>query len=209
MLDIRTSVQRQPSEQTLHVDALNSGAEVLHGGFTVTMKGYTRTIPLAVVGDTLSFPIVLHKGDGAIWAGVRFSPEDYLHATDILAQVVDKNGLAQAEQVFNKPEEWIFVPNFDRSADSVTYWLKLIFAQANYDHPRTIPFDLIEKHVRPNDAMSIGPYGGAEIVPYVPLSISAKIVPGLIPPGFLGLGEVAFKPRDTDQTATWEFTFDR
>src|SRR5205823_2047066 len=67
MLGVRSSVVRDSSNRMLVVDAVNNGNEMLHGSFSDTVKGYGRTLRDTMHGDTFSMPLMMHKGDGALW----------------------------------------------------------------------------------------------------------------------------------------------
>jgi hypothetical protein len=205
MLDIEPRVQRDGDGHSLTVDAVNVGDRIVTGSFTYTMKGYGRAVRDTMRGDTFSMPLVMRKGDGALWISPRFSRETYNRATDILARIVDAEGNVQGQETYNQPAEWLFIPNFDRSADSTVYHLQIIFGSANYDKIAPIPIEIIEHHVHPSDAHQLDGYVGTELVPYIPESLTTKLPAETIPTGYYGLGDLTFKPRGEDQGITWEF----
>jgi len=203
MFDIHASVERAGQIRELKVEAENTGVEPVSGNFTYTVKGYGRVLHDTIDSDTFRVPITLYKGDGALWISPQFSPEAYMKATDILARLVDADGNVQADEVYNKPQEWLFLPNFNRDADSTNFWLEIVFGSAEYDTSLDIPIDVVEHHVYPTDPGSLGGYGSSQWIPFIPQTMRATL-PTMddVPPGFYGLGEINFKPRNGNQGAT-------
>jgi subtilisin family serine protease len=209
MLDLRTTTTEIGGAQVLNVVATNTGNDILAGEISYTMRGFGRVLHDTLRGDVLTVPIRLSKDDGAVWLTPRFTPEAYMHATDILARVIDAHGAVQAEETYNQPETKLFLPNFER--DTATCYLQIVFGEANYERPQDIPVDIVEEHVRSADPKPVGgAIGGLELVPYVPKRFSTKLVSGIpIPPGYEGLAEATFKPRGREQTISFPFRFPR
>jgi subtilisin family serine protease len=211
MLELKTDVARSGDGRQLNVEALNSGSQVLRGSLSYSLKGFGRVVLDTMHGDTFSMPLKFQRGDGALWISPRFSRENYLHATDILAQIVDTAGNVQAQQTYNKPDEWLFMPNFNRESGSgERYTLQVIFASGNYRNLPDIPIEIIENHVRPSEPRSIGSYGASEFIPSIPEEYHASLtsVPD-IPAGYYGLGDITFKSPAGDQVVPFEFRFDQ
>lgn len=208
MLDVRSSVASIGGSQVLSVQATNDGNEIVQGEFSYNVRGFGRVIRDTLRGDVLKIPIHVRKEDGAVWLTPRFAQEEYMRATDILARVVDARGNVQADETFNRPEVKLFVPNFER--DTATYYLQMIFGRSNYEQPQDIPITIEEEHVRSSEPKPFGGLSGTELVPYVPKEFTTKLQSGIvIPVGFEGLGELAFKPRGKDQVITFPFRFPR
>jgi subtilisin family serine protease len=211
MLEVRPEVVGYGNNRTLELEAINRGDEILAGSFNYTVKGYGRTVQDTMRGDTFTMPVVLYGDDGALWIAPTFSDEDYMRATDILVQIVDQQGNVQSQEAFNKPQEWLFLPNFDRTADSSRFTLRIIFGSANYEDLPDIPIKIIENHVRPTDPKPLGGFRSPDMVPYIPQHLEGDLTPSLamIRPGYHGLGEVIFKPQGSDQSVTFEFEVGR
>lgn len=208
MLSMEPKVVHNGGSGTLEVEARSTGRRPVEGDFTYTIKGYGRVMQDTMQGDTWSMPITMRKGDGALWISPKFTPEDYMRATDILVRIVDESGYVQAEEPLNTPSTWLFLPNFYREADSTRYTLEVIFGSANYENIKGIPIQITEHHVRPSDPRTLGGFGTL-LYPYIPETLRAKIPSGLgTPQGYYNLGEISFKPRGSEQTVTMEFTFE-
>lgn len=209
MLDVEPLVEQIGDTRHLRVKATNSSIEPIRGDFSYTIKGYGRTFRDTMKSDTWSYPLTLKKEDGALWIKPRFTNEDYMRSTDILVRLVDENGSVQAEEPLNTPSAWLFLPNFNREADSTRLWLQVIFGSAHYNRVGPIPIEIVENHMRPSEPHSLGGYGATELYPYIPETLTSKISGlGNTPRGYRWLGEITFKPRGSDQTVPFEFTMD-
>ncbi len=208
MLAVTPQVERIGTSTQLNVEAINTGVDPLRGDFTYTVKGYGRTIRDTMRSDFYSIPLVMRKDDGALWVRPTFSDEDYMRATDILLQIVDAEGNVQAEQALNTPGEWIFLPNFNREADSTKLWLRITFGTTNYERFLPVPVTVVENHMRPSDPRPLSGYSAGEIYPSIERTFSTKMS-GLIdaPRGYHQIGEIGFKPRGSEQSIPFEFTF--
>lgn len=212
MLDLDVRTYDAGGAKELEVTALNSGTTPIEGKVEYTLKGYGRTIRDTIRNHFHRTPVRLSRHDGALWIAVRFAPEEYMRSTDILIRLVDSAGQSQAQEDFNTPEEWIFLPNFDRGAEDKWYFLEVVFGSA-YDREESesdaveeaimimgeeatdaVPFEIVEKHVRPTDYERLGSYGDDELYPYVPRTMRGTLpaLEGGIPEGFKGLGELRF-----------------
>jgi subtilisin family serine protease len=207
MLDVKPTVESySPTNQQLKVELRNTGTTPLQGDFSYTIKGYGRTVRDTMHGDTYSRPFTMRKGDGALWLMPRFADEDYMRATDILVRIVDENGAVQAQEALNTPSTWLFLPNFNRDADSTRYRLEVIFGSANYTQLPNIPIEITENHMRPSDPRSLGGLLNQDIMPYIPEVRQARLPsPADTPRGYATLGDINFKPRGSDQPVTFEF----
>jgi tripeptidyl-peptidase-2 len=207
MVDFNVEVVGEEREREAVVTAVNSGHETVNGTTAVTAKGYVRTVIDTIRSDTFSMPLTMRKDDGALWIGPVFEPKDYNRTTDILARIVDEDGNVQAEEAFSTPSEWVFLPNFNREADSTRFRLELIVGFArDADLPR-IPITIIEKHVRPSEPRPIDGWSGTELVPYVAQTYRGRMPTTPIPAGYRGLGEMSFKLRGDETPITWEFEY--
>jgi hypothetical protein len=207
MLSVQPTVTRAGNQRLLDVKAVNTGGTPIKGDFNYTIKGYGRTFSDTMKGDFWSFPLTMRKTDGALWIQPRFSNEDYMRATDILVKIVDEDGNVQAQEALNTPSTWLFLPNFNREADSTRLWLQVNFGSANYNRVSGIPIEVTENHMRPSDPHTIGGFSGSEIYPYIPENATTRLPSTSEPPrGYRTLGEVGFKPRGSDQTISFDFT---
>ncbi len=208
MMSMAPSVVRSGTARQLELQTRATGTRPVEGDFTYTIKGYGRVVQDTMKGDTWSMPLVMRKTDGALWISPRFTPEDYMRATDILVRITDESGYVQAEEPLNTPSTWLFLPNFYRDADSTRYRLEIVFGSATYGTIPDIPIEITEHHVRPSDPRSLGGFGTL-LYPFIPRTLKAKIPAGLdTPKGYYNLGEISFKPRGSEQPVTMEFTFD-
>jgi hypothetical protein len=209
MVDVTPEVIARGAARTLELGIRNSGSKIIEGAFSQTIKGYGRTIRDTMRADTFSMPIVMRKGDGALWISPSFTPEGYLRSTDIHARIIDSEGNVQADESFNQPAVWLFLPNFERNADSTRYRLEIIYGAANDGKFAPLPITIVENHVRPSDPVPLGGYGGLTLVPFVPRRAVSQIGDLQIPPGYHGLGEITFKERGADQPISWEYPIPR
>ncbi|HVZ38234.1 MAG TPA: S8 family serine peptidase [Candidatus Kapabacteria bacterium] len=208
MMSVTPTVERSAGPPSLHVEVENNGTTPIRGDFNYTIKGFGRTFLDTLHSDFASIPLVMRKGDGALWVRPRFADEDYMHATDILVQIVDADGNVQAQEPLNTPSTWLFLPNFNHESDSTKLWLQVNFGAAHYEHFGAIPIEVTENHMRPSDPHSIGGMVSSEIFPSIPRSVTARLSSTIqTPPGYHQIGEVGFKPRGSDQTIPFEFTF--
>lgn len=189
------------------ITAVNTGNETINGTTSITMKGFVRTTIDTLRRDSFSMPLVMRKDDGALWIQPSFDPKDYNRATDILARLVDESGNVQAEEAFDTPSAWLFLPNFDHEADSTVYRLEIVFGFARDTNLPKVPITIVEKHVRPSDPRPVDGWNGTELVPYIPQTFRGKLPETPIPAGFSGLGELSFKQRGEDTPLTWEFEY--
>ena len=202
--------------------AYNTGTRPVSGSFEYTLKGYARTVRDTLRGQRYRKPVKLGRNDGALWLAVRFSPEDYMKSTDIMLRLVDSSGQVQANEAYNGPEEWVFLPNFYRDSIERWYFLEIVFGSANELELETmkgdagesattvvwenegasdlIPFDIIEKHVRPTDYEKLGSYSTRELYPYIPRILTGAMptLEGGIPEGYRGLGELRFTKSENE-----------
>ncbi|MBC8144661.1 MAG: S8 family serine peptidase [bacterium] len=206
MLDFDVAIVGDETREAV-ITAVNTGNKTINGTTSITMKGYVRTIVDTLRRDTFSMPLVMRKEDGALWIQPSFDPKDYNRSTDILARLVDADGNVQAEEAFGTPSVWLFLPNFDREADSTNYRLEVIFGFARDSDLPKVPITIVEKHVRPSDPRPIDGWSGSELVPYIPQTFRGKLPATPIPAGYNGLGELIFKPRGEDTPITWEFEY--
>ena len=209
MVDITPEVIARAKGRTLDLSIINGGSRMIEGSFTQTVKGYGRTVRDTMKADTFSMPLVIRKGDGALWISPSFTPEGYLHATDITARIVDAEGNVQADESFNQPSVWLFLPNFERTADSTKFRLEIIYGDAGGGAFPKLPISIVENHVRPSEPSPLGGYGGFTLVPFVPRHAMATMPDFDIPAGYHGLGEITFKERGAEQTITWDFPIPR
>ena len=207
MLDFDVDVVGSGAAREAIVSAVNTGSQTITGTTGITMKGYMRTVRDTMRADTYSLPIVMRKDDGALWINVVFDPKDYNRSTDILARLVDDDGNVQTDEAFGTPSTWLFLPNFEREADSTRYRLEIIFGHASDGVIPEVPITIIEKHVRPAEPRPIDGWTGTELVPYVPQTLRGKIPVTVIPKGYVGLGELSFKQRGEETPLTWEFFY--
>lgn len=208
MLQVDAVVTTVDTLRHLHVTARSTGDRMLNGRFSYGLKGYGRLLHDTLAGDRLRIPVTIHPEDGALWITPRFSKEHYLLATDILARLVDEDGIVQAEDAFNQPSVQLFLPNFER--DRATYFLEIEFGAAAADASGLhIPIEILEEHVRPNDPRSLGGFSGTELVPYVPTTLHGVLPALTIPAGYYGIGELFFQPERSEARIPFEFRIDR
>lgn len=222
MIDVSTEVVDHGEVRELRLSAYNSGVEPIDGSFEYTLKGYSRTIMDTLRGERYRRPITLGAHDGALWVAVRFPPEEYMKSTDIMLQLVDSSGQVQAEQPYNSPEEWVFLPNFFRDGVERGFFLDLVFGLANELQPNAMKvetdgsgttsvwgdaepddiviFEIIEKHVRPTDFIKLGSYSTRTLYPYIRRTFTDEMpeLEGGIPAGFHGLGELRFTESENE-----------
>ncbi len=205
MLSMKPEVFTENGKRFLQLTVMNTSTEPMEGSFQQTVKGYGRVHRLTMEGDTLTMPLTMWKGDGALWVTPQFTPEGYMKSTDILARIVDENGYVQADEAFNRPAESLFIPNFNRDADSTAFNLEIIFGAAEYDEPPSIPIAIKEHHVYPTDPRGFSG-GSGELIPYVPVTLKAQLPDFTLPEGYYGIGEITYKPRSgSAQSVTVEF----
>ena len=113
---------------------------------------------------------------------------------------LDEAALARAmfsddvvSETFGTPEAWVFQPNFLRDGNDRGLFLEIVFGSAR-PVEEAIPFELVEKHVRPTDYESIGTRDDRTLYPFIPRTMSEELpsLEGGIPDGFHGVGEVRF-----------------
>ena len=213
MLGIEANARATEGGATLDVTARNTGTEPIAAKLEYTLKGYSRIVEDTIRKNFYRTPIRVGKDDGALWLAVRFAPEDYMRSTDILIRLVDSSGQSQAQEVYNGPEEWVFLPNFYRDEKEAWYFLEIVFGRAvpqeeeemlddteddfgyGEDAPSGIPFRIIEKHVRPTDSDVLNGYGERYFYPYIPRSFTVEVqeLEGGIPEGFFPLFDLRFE----------------
>ncbi len=202
MFEIDTKVERSGAVADLTVEVTGTGTEIVEGTFSHTVKGYGRTVRTVMQGDTFSMPITMYKGDGALWISPKFTPENYMKATDIFVRLLDAEGNTQADEVYNKPQEWLFLPNFNRDADSTVYLLQMVFGSAGYERLPDIPLEIIENHVYPSDSRMLSGQSGSTWIPFIPQTLRGTLPADMpIRAGYHGLGEINYKPRNGNQNA--------
>lgn len=209
MLSVKPEVFTENGQRFVQLTVMNTGATPIEGSFQQTVKGYGRVNRVTMEGDTLTIPLTMWKGDGALWVTPQFTPEGYMKSTDILARIVDENGYVQADEAFNRPAESLFIPNFNRDADSTAFNLEINFGAANYDDLPSIPIAIKEHHVYPTEPRSFSG-GSGQLIPYVPLTLKAQLPEFRLPEGYYGIGEITYKPRSGNaQSVTMEFLIER
>lgn len=219
MLDLDVETYTAGRTRELSVTARNGGTAVLDGKMEYTLKGYARTVRDTIRNNYYRAPVKLSRHDGALWISVAFPPEEYMRATDIMVRLIDSAGQAQAQEDYNSPEEWVFLPNFERGEEDKWYFLEIVFGAAiaaeredateGEEDPvmmeegdaDAVPFRILEKHVRPTDYLRLDSYGEREIYPNIP-RVMTGILPELeggIPEGYKGLGEIRFTRSGYDE----------
>lgn len=222
MVTVQTESVDRGDWKDFILTAYNTGTHPVSGTFEYTLKGYGRTVRDTLYGERYRRPVKLGRYDGALWLAVRFAPEDYMKSTDIMLRLVDSSGQVQAKEAYNTPEEWVFLPNFYRDSIERWYFLEIVFGSANEPKPQAIkgdagesvtavmwkdegdagmiPFDIIEKHVRPTDYEKLGSYSTRELYPYVPRILTGELptLEGGIPEGYRGLGELRFTKSENE-----------
>ena len=213
MLDVKTDLRTQGKRGDIVLTARNTGTKPVSGTFEYTLKGYGRRVQDTIRGSFYRAPIKLSRYDGALWLAVKFSPEDYMRSTDIMIRLVDSSGGSQAQEVYNTPEEWVFLPNFYRDSLDRWYFLEIVFGAAtpasssgfssgsstefSFDEGSAdmIPFEIIEKHVRPTDFERLNGYGERDFYPYIPRTFTGELpeLEGGIPEGYRPLGDLKFE----------------
>lgn len=231
MLTVKAETVASDSGADLRLTAHNTGTTRLKGTFEYTVKGYSRVVRDTIRDGMYRMPIKLSKYDGALWIAGHFTPEEYMKSTDILLRLVDSSGQVQAREAYNSPEEWVFLPNFNRGTEDTWYFLEIVFgsayepsgegasgggsnggAMASFDSENNkdaVPFELIEKHVRPTEFEKLGSYDSRTLYPYLPRTYVGELpeLEGGIPEGYVGLGEVRFTAEnDEDRKVEAEFT---
>ena len=211
MLDIDAKPNATKGSSELIVTAQNTGTEPIAGKLEYTLKGYSRTVRDTIRNSFYRAPIKVGKHDGALWLAVRFAPEEYMQSTDIMIRLVDSSGQSQAQEVYNGPEEWVFLPNFYRDEEERWYFLEIVFGTAipteegvddseedrDFDDPTSdaIPFQIIEKHVRPTDFERLNGYSERFFYPYIPRTFTGEApeLEGGIPEGYYPLFDLRFE----------------
>lgn len=225
MLDLDVETYSVGRTKEVAVTARNSGTTMLDGKMEYTLKGYARTVRDTIRNNYYRTPMKLSRHDGALWVSVSFDPEEYMRATDIMVRLVDSSGLSQAQEDYNSPDEWVFLPNFDRGVEDKWYFLEIVFgathdvagAEEGEDDPvmreegasDAVPFRIIEKHVRPTEYQRLDAHGEPEIYPNIPRLFTGTLpeLDGAIPEGYKGLGEIRFtKAGYGDVRLEMEFT---
>ena len=210
MLEVDAKPRMFGETGELVVTARNSGTELISGKLEYTLKGYSRVVRDTMRNNFYRAPVRLGKHDGALWLAVRFAPEDYMRSTDILIRLVDSAGQSQAQEVYNGPEEWVFLPNFYRDEEESWYFLEIVFGAAvpaeegeqqfdefGFGEPSSdaVPFEIIEKHVRPTEFETMNGYGDREFYPYIPRTFVGELpeLEGGIPEGYAPLFDLRFE----------------
>lgn len=205
MLTATPEVFAENGKRFVRLQVMNTGTTPMEGSFQYTVKGYGRVHRLTMEGDRLAMPLTMRKGDGALWVTPRFTPEGYMKSTDILARIVDNEGYVQADEAFNRPAESLFIPNFNRDADSTAFNLEIIVGAADYEDPLEVPIEVQEHHVYPTEPRTFSG-GGGQLIPYVPITLKAQLPEFSLPEGYYGIGEITYKPRSGNaQSVTMEF----
>lgn len=209
MLSIKPEVFTENGKRFVRLNVVNTGSMPIEGSFQHTVKGYGRVNRVTMEGDSITVPLMMWKGDGALWVTPQFTPEGYMKSTDILARIVDENGYVQADEAFNRPAESLFIPNFNRDADSTAFNLEIIFGSADYEDLSDIPIEIKEHHVYPSDPRTFSG-GSGQLIPFVPITLKAQLPEFKLPEGYYGIGEITYKPRSgSTQTVTMEFLIER
>ncbi len=213
MLDVKTDIRTYGETGELVVVVRNTDTKPISGTFEYTLKGYARNLHDTMHGGFYRAPIKLDRHDGALWLAVKFAPEDYMRSTDILIRLVDSSGQSQVQEVYNNPEEWVFLPNFYRDSLDRWYFLEIVFGTATPTSSSAsssgssiefsldkrsagaIPFEITEKHVRPTDFEKLNGYGERDFYPYVPRTFKGELpeLEGGIPEGYYRLGDLRFE----------------
>lgn len=193
LLSLRPEVVSYGETKGLRLTAMNGGTKPVEGKYDYTVKGYARTIVDTIRNGFYRRPITLGAHDGALWVAARFAPEEYMKSTDILIRLVDSSGAVEGSETFGTPEAWVFQPNFLRDGNDRGLFLEIVFGSAR-PVEEAIPFELVEKHVRPTDYESIGTRDDRTLYPFIPRTMSQELpsLEGGIPDGFHGVGEVRF-----------------
>ena len=203
MLQTTIDIESREGTEWLLVTAANTGVRPLGGTFSYSIKGFGRTIRDTMRSDQWSVPMTMLPDDGALWVKAELSDADYMRSTDALVQLVDENGMVQAQEALNGPSAWLFLPNFSRG-DTSAYRLRVIYGAASDGKFAPVEITITENHVHPDDPRSLGGYGGVELYPYIAERIGVRLPPLKAPKGYHPLIDTVFKLRDEEQAMTWE-----
>lgn len=203
MLDATVDLEDDGGVWSIFVNAYNTGTEPIEGSFSYTIKGYGRTFSDTMTSDQWRRTMTMRPDDGALWVRVALSEADYMRSTDVLVQLVDDGGAVQAQESLNGLEAWLFLPNFNRG-DTNRYHLRIQYAAAFEGKLAPVAVNITENHVHPAEPRSLGGFGGSEIYPYLPERIGSRLPPIDTPDGYQTLIDITFKPRDQEESITWE-----